>query len=232
MSPRGNLRSDKQTTKIKKYCRGCDKAFYIWPNEAKRGRKYCSRSCVNKRDTRECVLCGISFTVARKNPRQICGKKCPSLKVEYSCIVCGITVSRPKCFGQGKFCTDRCHRLWLKDNDIVAEPMRGIHKSIHGSKRKHKIRKGDMIDRHDVFDFFNWICIICDQPIDKSVKYPDKMSPTLEHIIPLSKGGTHTWDNVAPSHLLCNDRKGNDTIEEVVEKHKAIWELRNDLESL
>lgn len=225
MSPRGNLRPDKPTNKIKKYCKGCDKIFYIWPNEAKRGRKYCSRSCMNKRDYRECVLCGITFTVAKKNPREICGKKCPSLRVEYSCIVCGITVSRPKCFGQGKFCTDRCHRLWFKDNDITAEPMRGIHKSIHGNKRKHKIRKGDMIDRHDVFEFFNWTCIVCDEPIDKNIEYPDKMSATLEHIIPLSKGGTHTWDNVAPSHLLCNGKKGNEQMDDVVQKHKEIFDL-------
>lgn len=227
MSPRGNLRSDRQHNKVQKYCRACDKEFYVWPNEAKRGRKYCSRSCMNKRDIRECVLCGISFTVAKKNPREICGKSCPSLKVKYNCIVCSIEVTRPKCFGQGKFCSDRCHRMWLIDENITAEPMRGMHRPYYGSKRKYKIKRGDMIDREDVFDFFGWVCIVCDKEIEKHLEYPDKMSATLEHIIPLSKGGTHTWDNVAPSHLLCNGQKGSETMNEVLDRHKAIWEQHN-----
>ena len=32
--------------------------------------------------------------------------------------------------------------------------------------------------------------------------------PTIDHIIPLSKGGTHTWDNVQLAHNSCNSRKG------------------------
>lgn len=222
MSPRGNLRPDKVSSKVRKWCRGCEKVFYVYPNEAKRGRKFCSRSCMNKREQRECSLCGIVFVVSKKNPREICGKACPSLKVEYDCVVCSITVVRPKCFGLGKFCTDRCHRLWLKDNEIMIEPHHGMSRPVGGSKRKHKIKKGDMIDRQDVFDFFNWTCIICDESIDKNVLYPDKMSATLEHIIPLSRGGTHTWDNVAPAHLLCNGKKGNETMDDVIEKHRSM----------
>lgn len=30
---------------------------------------------------------------------------------------------------------------------------------------------------------------------------------TLDHIIPLSKGGTHTWDNVQLAHMSCNAGK-------------------------
>lgn len=30
------------------------------------------------------------------------------------------------------------------------------------------------------------------------------MAATVEHIKPLSEGGTHTWDNCAVSHAYCN----------------------------
>ncbi len=30
----------------------------------------------------------------------------------------------------------------------------------------------------------------------------------LDHIVPLSKGGTHTWENVALTHGACNQKKG------------------------
>ncbi len=32
---------------------------------------------------------------------------------------------------------------------------------------------------------------------------------SLDHIIPVSKGGTHTWDNVQLAHGSCNVQKGN-----------------------
>lgn len=227
MSPRGNLKANK-SGKVKKICRGCSRDFYVWPNEAKRGRKYCSRSCMNERDYRDCVLCGVKFTVAKKNPRVVCGSKCPATKVEYSCIVCATVVSRPKCFGQGKFCSDRCHRLWLRDNDIVLEPINGMARPIgHMTKRQHKIRKGDNINKYDVFEFYDWVCIICDESIDKSLSWPHKMSATLEHVRPLSRGGTHTWDNVAPAHLLCNGMKDSEILDDVAKRHDKMWARRS-----
>lgn len=56
------------------------------------------------------------------------------------------------------------------------------------------------------------ICQICGQPIDeKDIKGRHIRSkyPTLDHIIPLSKGGTHTWDNIQLAHMKCNGGKCN-----------------------
>ena len=33
--------------------------------------------------------------------------------------------------------------------------------------------------------------------------------PSIDHVVPLSKGGTHTWDNVHLAHKRCNMVKGN-----------------------
>lgn len=104
-----------------------------------------------------------------------------------------------------------------------------MHRSIKKrvSKRKQQIRNGDFINSHDVFEFYDWVCIICNDGIDPDVPWPEKMSATLEHILPLSKGGTHTWDNVAPAHLLCNTRKDNEVMEEVVQRHQEMWKERD-----
>ena len=32
---------------------------------------------------------------------------------------------------------------------------------------------------------------------------------SIDHIVPVSKGGTHTWNNVQLVHLVCNLRKGD-----------------------
>lgn len=54
------------------------------------------------------------------------------------------------------------------------------------------------------------ICQICGKPVDDSDienGHARSMYPTLDHIIPLSKGGTHTWNNVQLAHLGCNSSK-------------------------
>ena len=33
--------------------------------------------------------------------------------------------------------------------------------------------------------------------------------PSIDHIIPISKGGQHTWDNVQLAHMICNSIKNN-----------------------
>lgn len=31
----------------------------------------------------------------------------------------------------------------------------------------------------------------------------------MDHKKPISKGGSHTWDNIQLAHHVCNSRKGN-----------------------
>jgi 5-methylcytosine-specific restriction endonuclease McrA len=33
--------------------------------------------------------------------------------------------------------------------------------------------------------------------------------PSIDHILPLSKGGAHTWDNIMLAHRQCNWLKGD-----------------------
>lgn len=54
------------------------------------------------------------------------------------------------------------------------------------------------------------ICQICGRPVDNTSRSGNGLGmlyPTLDHIVPLSKGGGHTWDNVQLAHLICNSYK-------------------------
>jgi len=55
----------------------------------------------------------------------------------------------------------------------------------------------------------DWRCWVCKGTINRYLRFPNYMAATVEHIIPISKGGTHTWDNVAPAHAKCNFEKGD-----------------------
>lgn len=54
------------------------------------------------------------------------------------------------------------------------------------------------------------VCGICGKPVDKSIKYPDPMSPTVDHIIPVAKRGDPTsLDNLQLAHRYCNRMKSD-----------------------
>jgi len=54
------------------------------------------------------------------------------------------------------------------------------------------------------------ICGICGKPVDFSYRYPHPLSPTVDHIIPVSKGG-HPSDlsNLQLAHRCCNRQKSD-----------------------
>lgn len=61
----------------------------------------------------------------------------------------------------------------------------------------------------DIYERDIWLCGLCSTPVDPDCSWPDPMSPSLDHIQPLSLGGTHTYENVQLAHLVCNVSKGN-----------------------
>ena len=57
------------------------------------------------------------------------------------------------------------------------------------------------------------VCGICGQPVDMSLKYPHPGSPSIDHIIPIDRGG-HPSDisNLQLAHWKCNRAKANKLI--------------------
>ena len=52
------------------------------------------------------------------------------------------------------------------------------------------------------------LCYVCKEPLSiKDHEGPDYA--TIEHVIPLSKGGKDDLSNLAVSHQKCNTQKGN-----------------------
>ena len=54
------------------------------------------------------------------------------------------------------------------------------------------------------------VCGICGKPVDFSLKFPHPLSPCIDHIIPVNKGG-HPSDlkNLQLAHLSCNRQKSD-----------------------
>lgn len=52
-------------------------------------------------------------------------------------------------------------------------------------------------------------CGLCGRGIDPKLPHPHPMSASLDHVIPVSRGGGHTVKNLQAAHLKCNMQKGN-----------------------
>lgn len=68
----------------------------------------------------------------------------------------------------------------------------------------------------EIFERDKWKCCVCKKKVDQTLVHPHPKSPSLEHLVPLSRGGKHCATNVALSHLTCNLTKSTKTLEELL----------------
>lgn len=127
-------------------------------------------------------------------------------KLNCVCHVCSSPFRQATHLGMREKYCDSCAKY------VAAESKRKSGR-IAKSRRRARIRntKNDPIDPYDVFDAADWSCYICGKKTPKSLRGTlDNRAPELDHVIPLSKGGTHTMDNVACCCRKCNNIKGDD----------------------
>lgn len=66
-----------------------------------------------------------------------------------------------------------------------------------------------------LFDIQNGRCFYCSRLVNKSVKKIKKLSATMDHIIPVSKKGDSSLDNVLMACSECNHKRGSRMINPV-----------------
>ena len=103
-----------------------------------------------------------------------------------------------------KFCSDAC-----KIN------FKSFYKTLKKRTDKYNTKIIDLeLTPQMVFEEENYICYICGKKTtfkryDKNAKTTDDDYANLEHIIPISRGGNHTRDNVHCSCRKCNMEKSS-----------------------
>jgi 5-methylcytosine-specific restriction endonuclease McrA len=60
-----------------------------------------------------------------------------------------------------------------------------------------------------LFDRDEGICQLCGVVLSMTTQWPHPRTPTRDHIVPLSKGGTHERGNLQLACAECNIRKSN-----------------------
>lgn len=130
------------------------------------------------------------------------------VSVEKVCEYCG-TPFMTQYKKSKTFCSEECASKHSHYMSKVAE-----------KRRKERITSLDTLDRditlEKLYNRDGGICAICGKPCNYrdyifqgAVFVAGTDYPSIDHIKPLSKGGSHTWDNVQLSHKLCNSIKSD-----------------------
>lgn len=93
-------------------------------------------------------------------------------------------------------------------------------KRLHRQQYRARMRGvlTERVERIKVFDRDDWKCYICGCEVIMS-RIPVLNRATLDHVIPLVKGGSHTYDNIKTCCNSCNSKKSGNDLAVVVGRH-------------
>lgn len=178
-------------TKPKHYITGyCSNHHQIFERH---GKPEGVRKWTHRADEYECVVCAAVFPHGGRY-RKFCSAGCqmvyqwyedvPSL--DFDCAVCGCRIS-----------WDSAPKKWRRRDKKICDRCRNI------GRTRHKTQPAFLADR-DGLD-----CGLCGKPVNMESRYPAPDSASVDHIIPVSLGGTHDEDNLQLTHWKCNHSKRN-----------------------
>jgi len=108
-----------------------------------------------------------------------------------------------------RFCAKHPDKIKTKGKNYrIANALKFAQYSAE-RRAKRKAQFVENINHNKIYERDGFICKLCGKQVDVSFKFPNPLSPSIDHIIPLSKGGLHCAENVQLAHLGCNVSKGN-----------------------
>ena len=165
-----------------------------------------------------CTSCGAPFkpSSGRGRPRKYCSPACTRKATrDTASKPCAVDDCERPVRARGK-CSMH-YKRWARAEGLVKPEMwDDRRKNNHHLRRARMIGNGpyEMVTIDALMARDHDTCNVCDGHIDPTLEWPNPMSKSIDHIIALSRGGEHTMDNTAPSHLVCNVRKNDKDIDE------------------
>ena len=156
-----------------------------------------------------CLECGGNWTSTHRRSK-FCSSRCLNRHTDRNN---PLRCSEPGC-DRGVRATGLCAMHWRRK--ARAEGREANPEWTESRKANYHKRRAQKLGTQvedlrpiDIYERDIWLCGLCMTPVDPDCAWPDPMSPSLDHIQPLSLGGTHTYENVQLAHLSCNVSKGN-----------------------
>lgn len=159
---------------------------------------------------RRCVICGGTFLARVQKGTQTCSATCahelgrPKL----------LETLRPKMEAtQVRRERSEEDRRRLREERRAVYEERKLERYRMKYHRRRARKRGveyETINPRDVYERDGWRCHVCGRLVPQRLRIRSRdlcahpLYPTLDHLVPLSGGGSHTWGNVALAHNECN----------------------------
>lgn len=172
------MREQDQACKVG-HCRVCLAVFPLVIGKRRRS-KFCSNAC-GKQNAIDQLR---SQAAARKQITPKC------------CVECGREFTAAYGDKRRIYCSDACNM----------RSFRRVKKPIE--RARLRTATIERVDPYRVFERDGWRCQICHRPTPKRLRGTmNERAPELDHIIPLSKGGEHSYRNTQCACRACNGAK-------------------------
>lgn len=186
----------------KNSCIECSKNFY--PTKGHLSQRFCSRECrsrfnarkypkVEERKEKYCIICGKRFTPKNCQPFQkFCSLKCGRR-----------AINKRRYWRYRKYMLEE-HKNWRKTER--GKYLHRLYAKTYGYKRRQL--EGTKLGRKDlegIMERDGMRCVYCKAKLT---------SPTFDHIISISKGGTNKRDNLVLSCHKCNSSRQDKNVRE------------------
>jgi hypothetical protein len=218
--------------RIARTCKQCSQAFL--PKAANR-TDYCSRECYFAAKAKkpkpttcrvyfpQCVQCRDIFTAKRQGNR-FCSDRCGmrfhyeqskqdgryramlSKKREQYIAVPGTRRQCARC--HGPFTSNKHTAIYCATCSIFVYREQRTDQNHRRSIRERGAFVAP-VSRTEIYKRDGWRCGICHRAVDPKLRYPDPTSASIDHIIPIARGGTHEPRNVRLAHWICNVRRSD-----------------------
>jgi 5-methylcytosine-specific restriction endonuclease McrA len=169
--------------KLKKCCEWCNTEF----DTARKLMKFCKETCRIAAQSDKDIKATLAKHIA--NPRRF----------DFNCDRCQIVVQTDLHINRGsngRFC---------RNCSLVKRRERYRIKTAKRQKIVNPIRISAVV----LIERDGDVCHICLTQIDLSLARNSRFGATIDHVIPVSKGGADTLDNMKLAHWICNIKKGN-----------------------
>ena len=110
-----------------------------------------------------------------------------------------------------RFCSKKCCIKAFRRTETYKENRRAHSRRRRARKKNARTETVylEIIAKRDKYK-----CHICRKRVNMNLEVAQQHSATMDHLIPLSLGGDHSYANIRLAHRSCNSKKGNRAVNE------------------
>lgn len=158
----------------------------------------CGKVVDRSNGRKRCVACAREYELGHGRRKHYATYRYDAGDV--TCVECGRTIHKNRRASVTKYCSLRCSKRALK-REI------GNHRK---RARKNGVEYDSSVKLKALMIRDHGRCQMCGHKVKRTRKH-SKYRATLVHIVAMSKGGSHTWNNVQLECWQCNTKHGDVT---------------------